>query len=1091
MGISARTMLAVCVPAILGLSKESIGDAKSVLFVRTRHYGAPRFFVDPRYAAELRAQGWAVGSSTLRHLTVEKLSLFNVLVLQSHPDVVVHPDYRELAADRHELVARFLSRGGGLLVFGDLGRSRVFPYWNAFMQGFGIRINPRDVVETDPTRILELENYRIKSYGTDRIVAAPFTQGVEGLRYPQHHIWTLDTDANWRVAVYGSGTAKAETSSVSKIDTPVVPSEPPLLVWRQRLGGRIAVFATDSTFYTLNPYHTVWDDGHFLDSGDGRRLFANLFAWLAGEAGAARQVGGFVEGRQKEVYDIEAAENEVTPARQTRTVGGQPVRRALIGARSTFSGGPHSPKDFCDAAKRAGLDMLVFTEDREALTADAWQRLVDACRAESDESFLAHPGVRFKGLETGNEGLAFGLKKPWGDIPFDATDFTSYVRIGVNTGWSSMVCSLRPSDNPVSIYNTGAVTAFPLFTYRGTELVEENVDLYLATSSEGWLLAPITYTRLDDPRQIADAVRLPLTFFYAPVWGNQFEPERHTLHNSFVSEGPVIEYLRTEAPHSWAPGAFLDRPVEISFAVHAEQPLTKVTVIACKRVLRVFRPKATRCEETFTIRTNENLYPHLVVEDQAGRRAWSRSGVENRIAYSHFIGTDRMNGYWYPTLLTEEEPRWGKIEGRYVRLLTSTNPGLGWGGEHFPVRTERQQLHPEGPEVHAPRGGIHRIGHIPVFFTPDGTEPAPSAPYRRVALNSTDCIVMRDTIDRRFASEKAPDGRHHVSTPPTRFLRAMIETTVFRYRETYMALVETQMEAKKDFTIRGERDAAFTVAYNGNPAASRSIVRKNAGGPVETLPCEDTTFHLGVNSFAAVVDNAYGTAAVFTFEPSRIRVSGRMPVLTVLPDLPDRMFRKARKIRFKHLLALTNGKRPPSARVFADIHDKYGFDGTFGTRVRIHRGVLENGVAIPEFAPEKHGVEASFSVADMPAAFGVKVRGVNPNWSSSIYDVPGKRLIRNIAVLEGTAYACLDVDRGLHVFIGNLVVADDERVVIDVLDAAGGTLRLTVHNPTAAPLTTQVHANCRAVGELDREVTLAPGATVAMGSTNRKGNGGR
>jgi len=120
----------------------------------------------------------------------------------------------------------------------------------------------------------------------------------------------------------------------------------------------------------------------------------------------------------------------------------------------------------------------------------------------------------------------------------------------------------------------------------------------------------------------------------------------------------------------------------------------------------------------------------------------------------------------------------------------------------------------------------------------------------------------------------------------------------------------------------------------------------------------------------------------------------------------------------------------------------------------------------------------------MPAAFGVRVSGVNPNWSSSIYDVASRRLVRNIATLEGTAYACLDISTGLEAFIGNLVVADDDRVVIDVLDASAEALQLTVHNPTAEVLTTRISGNCPAVHKLDRDVTLAPGATAIIDSTS-------
>ncbi|HID05538.1 MAG TPA: hypothetical protein EYP10_00160, partial [Armatimonadetes bacterium] len=121
---------------IQGANKPAILFVASRNLLGTEQY---RFLVDPKHARELREHGWAVGYATLSALTWEKLQLFNVVVLQQEPDVERYS--LDAMFDRAcKLLVRYVKTGGGLLVFCDLHRGRIYASLNRLLKPFGAQV---------------------------------------------------------------------------------------------------------------------------------------------------------------------------------------------------------------------------------------------------------------------------------------------------------------------------------------------------------------------------------------------------------------------------------------------------------------------------------------------------------------------------------------------------------------------------------------------------------------------------------------------------------------------------------------------------------------------------------------------------------------------------------------------------------------------------------------------------------------------------------------------------------------------------------------------------------------------------------------
>ncbi|MHA1835362.1 MAG: S8 family serine peptidase, partial [Candidatus Odinarchaeia archaeon] len=168
-------------------------------------------------------------------------------------DLIILPDI-ELQLLNFEINAlqRFISEGGNLLVLGSYYPMFAAESLNTLLNGYGISYdagyqgNIINYNDYGLSRLFEILN-------VSDLISHPITNGVSGY-------------------VFGSG-VKLKVSSPSQVIARY-DGDPVLAVYDNNsiVGGRVAVFSNELTFYTENLY------------GDDITLMDNLFNWLLGEA---------------------------------------------------------------------------------------------------------------------------------------------------------------------------------------------------------------------------------------------------------------------------------------------------------------------------------------------------------------------------------------------------------------------------------------------------------------------------------------------------------------------------------------------------------------------------------------------------------------------------------------------------------------------------------------------------------------------------------------------------------------------------------------------------------------------------------------
>ncbi|NQU09607.1 LamG domain-containing protein, partial [bacterium] len=147
----------------------------------------------------------------------------------------------------------------------------------------------------------------------------------------------------------------------------------------------------------------IWAEGK---PSDWLRVFANTFRWLA-EPSLKAGLGGATT--PADLIDPPMKPWPAPPVFDwTKVVAmpDQPQVAGLIGARTALSSGSGTVADYATAAKKAGLQFIVFLEDSLAMDQAKWDQLVKACDAACDKSFIAVPGLTYEDAQ-GNHLYAF------------------------------------------------------------------------------------------------------------------------------------------------------------------------------------------------------------------------------------------------------------------------------------------------------------------------------------------------------------------------------------------------------------------------------------------------------------------------------------------------------------------------------------------------------------------------------------------------------------------------------------------------------------------------------------------------------------
>jgi hypothetical protein len=1019
---------------------------KSILVVAGLNYedlSRLPFFIDPVLKAELESAGAAVAECRWPELTWDKLRQFDAVVFLQTPNLPWGEiENGPLFARMQELTARFLEAGGGVLLFPDLFRGRIETAANRWLGPYNIEVT-LDELRTPPGLQQPFQAYPALGRTLGRALPGHPATGEGG------EVWVpvgtelsfgLNAGDAWTTLLLGPEASWTERTDTSGRQEQSRNDEPPVLAAAREVGpGRLAVLACHSSFWVLNPFHEFWDSGVILKEAAGRDFLLGLIGWLA-NVPIGSELGGFARGRQDTIDDRADRLESISAQRASFPSG---PRRGVIGVEPGEAG--MRVAALADEARKLGLDFLVFTPEASQVDNDAaWDAYVEACRRASGDGFRALPGVRFHSEETGNDGLAFNLKKRWPETPWQGTSFETFVRVGVNNDWESIVALVDPSGAPFPYANLGAITAVA-FTSPEADASSRPAcgELLREAISGGWKLMPLTYRAVTTAQELARAAEDP-TFLYVNPWDEK-EGDHRRWDLSSTGRGRIKEFSVT-ADSTWEPPGY---SVAGAQAVVEDLPDGAVLELyGWHRLLRRAPAVSGRAETAW-----EGILPGagmfwIQAVDADGRTIMQASPLPlAKIAFSAFVGSDMMNGYWYPVRKVAADAKNAvMLGGAYGQLGTSVYPQLGWGG-HWQFRTLNQISEPLGFEIGSPPGGLPRM--TAGYRWPQGGSLSELAPMRTMGINSTQAVVWNDTGTLMRRDEQV-DGRRRLSVAPFPGVSAnTLRTTGYDWWDHAVLLFEADVSFD-GIVDTAASEANVASALLGDPFERMGPLTVRHNGAEKVHAFEGSVL-LPTGAGASLGDRPMGMVSLWALSDDlqlRGTKDGDKPVLSLWQA--GQAAAPQRSVSFLMVLSAHHADRSTS---LAEV-EAWLFDNA----VWRSRGSNAAFTETVDLAPSR-GEQGSWDVPGKK--WRGRLTGLNPDWDAAVLWRTGDRLAWQPLPWsdpQGPLPVLLEKAPEGQAFLGHPIISSEPSVIVTVLPQDGGVgpWKVIAHHPEGSAGTVEL-----------------------------------
>ncbi|MCM8768184.1 MAG: hypothetical protein NC911_00640 [Candidatus Omnitrophica bacterium] len=556
-------------------------------------------WIDFTYLRELYKKGFEVDhTESLKEITWDRIRNYNLLVIFLSPGYSwVHMQKSIHDDEFKNLIEKYVSEGGGVLLMpteDNLGRQKLLELTDLF----GAKIPVERIVEEDKEKIAFLSHasYNVPVALTDNIYPSPVSEGVKHVWYPYATAYLsqatapLILDENWKVVLKASKTSHTEPIDISKstevIENPIIrpekEKEPVILGIREYKKGRVALCAQwrqysigAGTKWIYN--REVLSKGLKGIQSDFGKLLENIYKWLGEVSFYSKTFGGYATKEEKLVppnlrpeekakfdYHFWVYEPEVLGYR--RPPKGN-LYKGLIGARTLYSTGKSSVKEYSEKGRQFGLDFIVFADDFEFLTPEKFEKLKEDCKKYSDDKIKLFPGFSIPN-NVGNYMIFYGRNPVW---PPDKVLTKDKKRIyiqeedekgnltGYITPYLDWVLSTHHTDGNVCYYNFRAnkfrqdmwdlklYAAAGIRYYKNGKLLEDLTDDYLKTAQCTIAPNPVSINEIYS----ADEIRAEkennnaLTYVMARNINTIFDDGLRWTHqydgvNIFNSNGPLI-----------------------------------------------------------------------------------------------------------------------------------------------------------------------------------------------------------------------------------------------------------------------------------------------------------------------------------------------------------------------------------------------------------------------------------------------------------------------------------------------------------------------------------------------------------------------
>lgn len=617
----------------------------------------------------------------------KKLSAYHAVVI-SLDRCFRNLDYATTSRNYRNALKRYVQNGGGIVLVAQNGeyiQDKRVDAFNIMFKDFGINLLKEGI--NDFSNEFLYQNHPFLSvprnadpaylhfFKTANIAKTPITDGVKNLFFPlwgNGGMWAtlgMELSKDWQIAVRGEKTA-CSYSDVSKaaknsrfVKKGKISSEPALVAYRNYGKGRIVAISGNLMHLTLNLHAADWPlvfekNGDGKTASDGLRLFINSLKYVAENGQKNPQFGTFKE--KKYVNRLINAPLNFDNARfrkpQTQ------FKKGIIGLHSSYSDGSGSVAEYAAAAKKAGLDFIVFTESFEKLTADKLNKLKRECKKFSDKDLYICPGIEFNDIN----GIRWAF---WGEsvVYPDPTMLSKDKKSIEWWGQYNALCNRGPSAilNYDRLHKLGEPSNLWWYfrvpvkiTRKG---VSGKVDLseYLFALQDLRAMANFGFNGIYSPDKLAAAGKkdglnvIPGNFSHVKRWLNS--KNSYDCGLGYFSEGPEIRLwqgINADSSIDFAIRKGWQR-VRMKFDVASDAGIKEVKIWdGTNGIFRRFNGKGAKNFNVEFEGVHANT-KHLVLEviDMQGKRAVSPELEISNPFYAMYRCSDNLNLLGYSTLL--------------------------------------------------------------------------------------------------------------------------------------------------------------------------------------------------------------------------------------------------------------------------------------------------------------------------------------------------------------------------------------------------------------------------------------------------------
>lgn len=700
--------------------------------------------------------------------------------------------------------------------------------------------------------------------------------------------------------------------------------------------------------------------------------------------------------------------------------------RILVGAKSAMSSGKGTPAQWADAAKRAGYDVVCFTETLEDVSIADWPKFVEACKQASDEKVNLLPGLDILS-DLGDRFLVVGHTLPI--RTHILTDdhkkmyWTGHMLLGMG---DTLPIVSRPAYHAKARSNQGALppelyVACPgvaVKTYKDGKEIDDGLFAWEWQAHNASQPIPVTVHQVDEPDDLSTAVSTGMQNYInadRPHLAAWYFRQGHSSFGGFpmryyVSSGPLVDDCsKTDiADHLWA----------ARLKAHSQSPITQITVRDQYGIYQQIKPDRKEVDFQFggDKATERWMITHLI--DKAGGEAYVSQLRINR-RRTNLRCMDRQN--WFTPL------PWRDISYTCKTITpgaTINLPGVQLAEAHCP----KLQLVYNGNGMY-----IHENLYQSTWV-PDGN---------------------------RFLGDNTP--MWHDLPIPEYQAKLRFVSVGKNYRQ-YIADITTKM----DLTPQGNiwpivKNITFKSKKKNEPQSINYVYTDPQSGQVMR----------GTIADGASIDLPIGGVAadMLALTPLHIDSAGNVGLAAPTKTVPA-------DTQITCSWVSVDPDKAESAR------NTWGFDGATPFKLNLTQGKLKGIAWQVHVDAENEGISGSMTGAVDPyqANIPLLLNGGNNRrplglWQSQTGD------IKPFAYFEGVGMGTLDITQTEDFYFGNLLLSDNDDLYLSFSSPwteNGGKVR--VINPTDQSITATIRTPLAITGykPLEKTVTIAAGQSIEV-----------